>query len=235
MGRSFGSRILQDVKEIFEPEDTLHDSVPENEMVTGAEPHPTEGDTKGVPAFPHPLPGAHEYQGKTVTRPERVPVPPNEPYYAGGMAHGVHSPVHYGGRIAPRHHERRDQESEHEPVPEIGHYKIEPIPVYLTEPGAGVHPLAQASFRQVTVTQNADPVRAVDRNPQRTRLLLLNESANAARMRTGPNNDVGALLPASMTAYRELKTQEEIYFVTDTTATGNSVISIIEEFKIARD
>lgn len=232
MSRSFGARLLQDVKDLFEPEE-LQDSEPENQYVTGAAPHPSEGDpAHGIPAYPHPLPGGHEYPGHTVTVPEKVDVPPNKPYYGAGMAHGVKSPEHYDGRIAPKHEERHDQRGENQHPPKLGPYKLEPIPVYITERGAGVHPLEQASYAQKTVVQNADPVPLIERDPNRKRVLLLNESANAVRLRMGPNSDTGALLPANMTNYRDIYTQDQVWAVTDSTATGDAVISVILEYKI---
>lgn len=230
MSRSFGSRIMQ----LFEPEGTLHDSEPENQYVTGAESHPTEGDpAHGIPAYPEPLPGAHEYQGKEVVTRQRVDVPPNKAYYSAGMAHGVKSPEHHNGRIAPEHHERRQLEADNEAEPHIGHYKVDPIPVYITEPGAGLHPIDQASFRQLTVVVGADPQPIVERNPQRTRVLLLNETATGAnvRMLNGPNFASGALLPSGMTNYRDIKTKDQIWAVSDPAANTNAVISIIEEYK----
>lgn len=237
MGRSFGARIIQDIKTALEPDDNLQDSMPENEYVTGAENHPTEGTPKqGIPVYPKPLPGGHDYQGKKVTTHESVPIPPDKPYYAGGMAHGVKSPEHYHGRIAPQHHERRQQESEREHEPEIGHYKVDPIPVYITEPGAGVHPMAQASFRQVTVTLDADPIPIVERNPSRKRVLILNETAapGGVRLRNGPNTDNGAFLPGGTSRYQAIETQDQIWAVTDSLATANQVLSVIEEYKTAR-
>lgn len=235
MSRSFGSRIIQDIREVFEP-GTPHDARPENEYVTGAESHPTQGDpAHGIPAYPEPLPGGHAYRGKEVVTPERVAVPPDKPYYSAGMAHGVVSPEHHNGRISPPHNERHMLETEDETPPHLGPYKLEPIPVYITEPGAGVHPLKQASFRQVTVKKGGDPQPIVERNPGRSAVLLLNETATGGvRLLNGPNPSNGALLPAAMTSYREIETQDQVWAVTDPSATGDQVVSIIEEYKTAR-
>lgn len=236
MSRNFGSRIIREIRDALEPEDDLQDSMPGNEYVTGAAPHPSEGHPReGIPVYPDPLPGAHDYAGKDPVTPQHVPVPPDKPYYSQGMAHGVKSPAHHGGRIAPQHHERRGLETEREPEPEIGHYKIDPIPVYITEPGAGVHPLGQASFRQVTITLGANPVPIAERNPDRISVRILNESAagGTARLKSGPDSTIGSLLPAAMSSYLEIKTQEQLWAVSDSAATGNAVISVIEEYKIA--
>lgn len=368
MSRSFGSRLLQEVKQVFEPEDALHDSEPENEYVTGAAPHPTEGDpAHGIPVYPDPLPGGHEYQAKEVVTRQRVDVPPNKPYYSQGMAHGVKAPEHHNGRIAPKPHERHNLRGETEAEPQLGSYKLEPIPVYVTEPGEGVHPLNQASFRQITIVPGADPVPIVERNPSRTRLLILNEtppntqeinpatpaagtgfvytnntnspqgvltvratlttdatvlnrfimvtvkdaagnilwsavngnattasstiayngyvgatqqnsatgtftfplpgndgaippggtlsitsgafgagdqisgiaivfaaSGGGVRLKSGPISANGALLPGGTQSYRDIKTQDQVWAVADTNATVNQILSVIEEYKIAR-
>ena len=236
MARSFGARIVRDVQEFFEPNDALHDSEPENEYVGGTAPHPTQGDpAHGIPVYPDPLPGGHEYAAKEVVTPQRVDVPPPGPYYAGGMAHGVKSPAPHNGRIAPRGHERHEFRGETETLPETGHRKVEPIPVYITEPGAGIHPLAKTSFRQVTVVVGANPNAIVERNPQRVSVRFLNESAagGTVRLKNGPDSSVGAVLPAAMSSYLEIKTQEQIWAVSDSAATVNGVISIIEEYKQA--
>ena len=177
MGRSFGARIVRDIQELFEPDDALHDSEPENEYVGGAAPHPTQGDpAHGIPVYPDPLPGGHDYAAKDVVTPQRVNVPPPQPYYAGGMAHGVASPAPHDGRIAPKGHDQHAIRGENEAVPKVGRFKIDPVPVYITEPGAGVHPLSRASFRQISIVPGNDPVPIVERNPGRERILLLNET-----------------------------------------------------------
>lgn len=177
MARSFGARIVRDIQELFEPDGTLHDSEPENEYVGGAAPHPTQGDpAHGIPLYPDPLPGGHEYAPKEVVTRQRVDVPPPQAYYTGGMAHGVASPAPHDGRIAPKGHEQHAIRGENEAVPEVGRFKIDPVPVYITEPGAGVHPLSRASFRQISIVPGNDPVPIVERNPGRERVLLLNET-----------------------------------------------------------
>ena len=237
MARSFGARIVRDIQELFEPDDALHDSEPENEYVGGTAPHPAQGDpAHGIPVYPDPLPGGHEYAPKDVTQRQRVDVPPPQAYYTGGLAHGVKSPAPHDGRIAPKGHEQHSIRGENETVPEVGRFKIDPVPVYITEPGAGVHPLTRTSFRQVTVTLGTNPVPIVERNPDRVSVRLLNESAagGAARLKNGPDSSIGSVLPAAMTNYLEIKSQDQIWAVSDSAATVNAVISVIEEYKQAR-
>jgi len=227
MGRRFGSRGTVTAE-------------PENEYVTGAEPHPSEGNPEhGIPPYPEPLPGIHHYPEPEPVHDETLTVGPAKPYYSGGNAHGVRSPVRHGGRPAPRPEHRDAFRTEDEAITPEGRVRAEPIPVFIVNPSSGAKSISKASLRNVTVTMGADPVRIVERDDSRIEVRLLNETTGApVRMMEGPYGQVGkavgSLLPAAMSSYLHLPTEDEIWAVSDSTATANAVISIICTYKIAR-
>lgn len=225
MGRTFGSH---------------HAPLPENEVVDGAEPHPSEGSpVQGIPAFPAPLPGGHAYVVSAESKPVTLAVPPPEPYYAGGMAHGVQEPYSHDvdhkllGEFA--HMLREMFRAEPLMREEPGHKKLAPVPVYITESEAGVHPLSRVSTRQVIIVKGDDPAPLVARLRGRTSVRILVESAapGGIRLLTGPTGATGALIPAGTSRYVQFVTQDELWAVCDATAAGDMTVSVIEEYKIA--
>lgn len=225
MGRTFGSH---------------HAPLPENETVDGAEPHPSEGSpAQGIPAFPAPLPGGHEYVVSAEVHPVKLAVPPPEPYYAAGMAHGVQEEYSHDvdhkllGEFA--HLLREMFRAEPLMREEAGHKKLAPVPVYITESEAGVHPLSRVSARQMTVIRGADPIPVVARLRGRTSVRILVESAapGGIRLLSGPTGATGALLPAGTSRYQQFVTQDELWAVCDAASTGDMTVSVIEEYKVA--
>jgi len=89
-------------------------------------------------------------------------------------------------------------------------------------------------MRQVAVpAPGADPIVLVPRNPRRTAVSLLNESANPVRI-TGADLALagGALLPASMTSYKDFRTREQICAYQPAGNTGVANISVIDEYDV---
>ena len=174
---------------------------------------PSQGHGQGVPQFPEPLPGYHHYRDPDVVLPHQpLDVGPAEPYYYGGMAHGVPMQViHHGGRPTPRPEDRHQIEASRELVEEETEPAIDPVPVYIVERGAGARPLKRAALRQVTIeAAGADPQVLVPRNPHRSSVRLLNESSSPVRILYDLATIGGALLPANMSSYLEIDTEDEI-------------------------
>ena len=159
-----------------------------------------------------PLPGSHHYSDHVTAR-EHAPldVGPARPYYDQEMSHGVPVPPEHGGRPAPAEHERAalaaTRKAEHDelaPLPD-------PVPVYIVDSGGGARPLKRAAMRVVPMqAAGADPIVLVPRNPHRSSVRLLNESGSPVRLLYDLANTGGALLPANMTSYLEVDTEDEI-------------------------
>lgn len=199
--------------------------------------YPSEGDpSKGIPAYPEPLPGPHHYRDKPATEDEDLDVGPAKPYYEAGMAHGVPSEVHYGGRPAPTH-EARTHEAASNPV----EHELEddgapfPLPVYLVDgPGSGVHPMQRTSFRRPFVSPlGGAPIPLCDQDVSRKRVLFLNEGAantGNVRLSSGPTQELLAILPGGMASYLVLHSQDIIYAQADTGNATGSYVSVILEY-----
>lgn len=158
--------------------------------------------------------------------------------YRGMMAHGVPNDSETTGKRADEVQGHPNKPGKATP-PQHADVKVRPtpIPVYITEPEGGGDVFLSASPRAVTVPAIgiADASRLGGRNPKRNRIGLFNEHATVTvRLAQRPSdlvNGGGALLPAAMTSYIWLETQDEIYALT-TSAGGTAVtVSIIEEFE----
>ena len=203
--RSFGARVPGRPAHARPPRPAQPDP-----HVNGEEPPPGPGHpAQAIPKFPAPLPGTPEYR---VPDPspvvQQLDVGPAEPYYSGGLAHGVQMPeIPHGGRPAARPEDRHAFEVsallEHpEPLPDP-----DPIPVYVVERSAGNRPLAKAVFRRVPVMPGADPLVLVPRDLHRTSVRLLNEgSPGTERLVVAPANPAaGALYTYTMQSAGRLK------------------------------
>lgn len=213
-----------------------HQVPPTNEETVGTHPHPSEGHPEhGIPPYPDPLPGEHRYPDHEPVVPEKLDVGTARPYYTGGVAHGVRSPVVHGGRPAPHHHDRDYYRTEAEAFPEEGEWRGKPVPVEIVSAGSGTHNLQQAAFRQVGFQPGADPQILLERNDQRITAYVLNEtSSGGLRLKVGPTSEVGALLPPNQNRYFPLPTQDAVYAVCDPSANAEQLISVIEIFKTTR-
>ena len=174
---------------------------------------PGEGHAQGVPDFPGPLPGFHHYADHELVLPHRpLDVGPADPYYSKGMAHGVAlEEIHHGGRPTAKPEDRAGDAATRQLVEEETAPKVDPVPVYIVERGAGARPLKRAALRQVIVpAPGADPIVLAPRNPHRSSVRVLNESTNPVRLLADLAAIGGALLPANMTSYLEIDTEDEI-------------------------
>lgn len=191
---------------------------------------PGGGHAQGVPDFPDPLPGFHHYGEHELVLPHRpLDVGPADPYYYGGMAHGVATEeIHHGGRPTAKPEDRAAYAATRQLVEEEVAPKVDPVPVYIVERGAGARPLKRAALRQVPVpAAGADPIVLVPRNPHRSSVRLLNESGSPVRLTFDLTETGGALLPAAMTSYLEIDTEDEICAYLPAAASGSSPDSTV--------
>lgn len=174
--------------------------------------------------------GGHLVNAPTVpTRPE---VPPEADLFAPDslLLHGVYDPDTEPGFRTPPPDVSRAPRPDPEP-------KIEDaVPVYIVP--RPKRRTAGASPRRVAIPAAGNmPVRLFSENEERVGVSLLNESAtiirigetetDAANYSGGPSG--GAALPASMTSYLWIGTQDSLYAVADSGA-SELYLSVIEEF-----
>jgi hypothetical protein len=204
----------------------------------GSEKEHSPGRALGIPEFPQPLPGSDRYLVKDAAEPHQpLDVGPAKPYYSGGLAHGVPAPVEHGGRPTARHEDRAEIEASRREVRELTREPADPIPVYVVEKSGGTHPLQRAAFyRKQVPAAGGDPVMIVPKDPRRTSVRLLNEAAaggNIIRMHAEPGGAAtGPALPAAMTGYLEIDTQDEIWALTDAAGTGATFLSVISQYDV---
>ncbi len=196
---------------------------------------PAAGHETGVPTRRDALPGTHHYNAHEAVRGHPpLDVGPASPYYSGGMAHGVYAPPQHGGRPAPHHAERTMHEANVQALEHPEKTDHDPVAVYLVDdPGSGSKPLRRTSFQKKTVNASGgELIRIVGKDPHRHAVRLLNETSTAIRMTFDPGNpSMGAMLPASMSNYLEIKTQDDIWAIADSGNAGLAV-SIISEYNV---
>lgn len=194
-------------------------------------PDPSAGHAAGIPKPKPVLPGTHHYADPAPPAEHRpLDVGPAKPYYSGGMAHGVPAPPQHGGRPAPPDAEQLAARAREEAVLEEGK-SPDPVPVYIVQKGSGARPSTRAALRSVAIAAaGADPQVLVPRNPHRSKVRLLNESAVAVRITFDLTLSGGALLPASMTSYLEIATQDEICAYCPTG--GPALVSVIDQYDV---
>jgi len=193
---------------------------------------PSAGSAAGIPVFPEPLPGSDHYRPKQVIPDSTcLDTGPAEAYYAKGMAHGVPAPPVHGGKPAPDAAERHAIEAARAEKQQLARQPVDPVPVYIVETGGGTRPLKRAALRQVTVqAAGADPQEIVPRNPRRSSVRLLNESATVAvRLTFDLTTSGGALLPAAMTSYLEIDTEDQVCAYSTGAA---AAVSVIEQYDV---
>lgn len=194
-----------------------------------------------------PIPGGRDHLANYPTQEQKVPIPVPRPEFRGVMAHGV-EPEHHSA------HERAEAmrgPNDHKPLKP--HYagsgpgQPVPVPVYVVAERGGPRPLRTATTRRVLVPAlNADPIILCGKDFNRTTVRLMNDDATAIiRFSNDPTALVqdpatsgatvrtigGAKLPAAMSAYQPIETQDEIWGIVQA-ATGTAEISIIMETTI---
>jgi hypothetical protein len=213
---------------------------PDRSEEGGSRRQPSPGHGAGVPPFPGPLPGSHHYrEHETAAGHDMLDVGPAKPYYSGGMAHGVETDVHHGGRPSPKPGERTELEATRADTAREMGSPPDPVPVYIVKKGAGARPLTRAALLRRTVPAvGGDPFILVPKDPHRRTVQLLNESANKVRLTYDPTAQpaaapgTGALLPASMTSYLTIETQDEIWAWNEPGSSGTADVSVITSYDI---
>lgn len=191
-------------------------------------------DPRAVAPAPVPLPGGRVNITRHAEEHQTPDIGPPVPYFRGIMAHGVASRPHHpqaakAGRAASQATKAAD-------LPEPPAAEL-PVPVYIVPLAGGNRPLKKASAIRVPVpAAGAQPVPLCGRDLHRTRVQLLNESATVIRLVDGPTAQVtpggnGAALPASMTGYLPIDTQEAIYAIADSGA-ATLYVSVISEYTV---
>lgn len=196
-----------------------------------------KGHPAGIPDYPEPFPGEHNYPVPKAVVHKELDVGPARPYYSGGLAHGVESPPVHGGRIAPTDADRTAYEASDHAVPETDKMFLAPVPVEIVSGRSGLHPDEFAEFTRIMVPiAGSDPVPIVKADPNRIRVQMLNESTVAVRFNSRPVTQPpaapgnGALLPASMTSYLRINLQNDIWAQCEPGTSGPAFLSVILEY-----
>jgi hypothetical protein len=185
-----------------------------------------------------PIPGGEQHLTNAPTVRQLVPAPVSKPEHRGIMAHGMPPDTHTG-------HERGDAErgpnSHHATTPEPHHpdheasARVPPVPVVIVQEGRDVQTLRSSSHRRLVLpAAGGEPVRLVGRNSDREEVSLLNEDAThnirfASTIGDLNGPQAGTVLPATTSSYLRLKTQDELYAVSDDDSLP--AISVIEVFE----
>jgi hypothetical protein len=186
---------------------------------------------------PSPIPGGETHLVNHQTMRQLAPTPVPRPEFRGDMAHGVPPEKHSA-------HERaaamRGPNSAHDPRPVPPHepgpheHPVPPVPVTIVEQGRDTRPLRTSSHRRYQLPPaGSEAVRLVGRNSGRVDLLMLNEDpTHNIRFAQRPSEldqpNAGTVLPATTSSYLRIRTQDELYGVSDDDA--SPFISIIEVF-----
>jgi hypothetical protein len=193
------------------------------------------GMSKRVQGAPSPIPGGkdHILNPPTFRQKPEAPSPADFTDQPDQNAHGVPPETHTGatraqimrGKIAAK---RGDDQYYADPVP-----RPRPIPVVVVENQDDTSVYRAAVPRLLKASAGADPFPICGLDPDRVQVLLLNEdAANPVRFATTPADLVGgggALLPANMSSYLRLPTQDHLYGYSDL---GSAVtISVIQVFE----
>lgn len=191
------------------------------------------GMSKRVQGAPSPIPGGrnHILNAQTFRQRPEAPSPADFTDQPDQNAHGVPPESHNGDTRAQLMRGKRardfpDQFYTEVPTP------IRPIPVFVVENQDRGEVYRAAAPRQLKAPAGADPIPLCGRDPDRVQVLLLNEdAANAVRIAQTPadlGSNGGAILPANMSSYLRLTTQDHLYAFSPV---GSAMtISIIQVF-----
>lgn len=193
------------------------------------------GMSKRVQGAPSPIPGGkdHIINPQTFRQRPEAPAPSDFTDQPDQNAHGVPPSTHTGatraqimrGKLAAK---RGDDQYYTEPST-----PVRPIPVVVVESLADAAVYRAAVPRLLKAPAAADPFPICGLDPDRVQVLLLNEDpANGVRFATTPADLAGGgggLLPAGMSSYLRLPTQDHLYGYSPT---GSAVtISVIQVFE----
>lgn len=212
------------------------------------DPHSGEGRELGMSqrmqGEPSPIPGGAVHVVNAQTMRQHTPAPDAPAEIKPVNAHGVPP-----GTATTR--ERADLErgvnGHNPPAPHLepsGHRPPSPVPVYIVEMGddEGSYRSAAPHSFLAPAANSADPTHVCGRDATRRYVYLLNEdSTHACRIAQRPSDLQfdpvtsktigGGLLPAGMTSYLRLGTQDDLWIISVDTNTPR--ISVIQEFDTA--
>lgn len=205
-------------------------------------PDTPQGDDIGLSARQSPdgspIPGGRQHLVNEAVGYVKPDIPAFRPEFRGMMAHGVPPGP---GTAHDRAETMRGPNSTHDARPRHPQDhtppkpQFPPVPVIVVNDASETRPLRTSSHRRVSVPLSTtaapnDPVRLCGRNTNRSHILVLNEDqVNAARFSKEFSNlasGAGSVLPAKMTSYQKIETQDELYALAD--AGGAVIVSVIE-------
>jgi hypothetical protein len=210
-------------------------------LTQGVAPDSSEGREYGmsdrVQGAPSPIPGGKEHIVQSPALRHKVPAPAPDEFTDVPVdnAHGVAPGTHTG---LTRAQIVRGQLANQEPGPDQYYtpqaQPARPIPVYVVENEDKTPVYRSAAPRNIPIpATGGQPVSICGRDPKRVELLILNETNTTVRIGQTYNDasgGLGALLPASMTSYLKLKTQDTLYAMsTSSTAATLSVIQVFDQ------
>jgi hypothetical protein len=199
----------------------------------------TPGDERqeGIGAERH-IPGGRNHLANPPVLEQVVPVPEREyPFREAILAHGVPP----DGAHWPRDPRLSGGQRGTPPSAKPSEFQPIPVPVYIVERTGGRRSTAIADTRRFTVPgYSSEPILVCSDSPSRSLVQMLNEDSTH-NVRFGRLEDLtfdaqnnvitgGSRLPAGASGYTVLRTQAEIYAISETSSTA--VISVILESEL---
>lgn len=191
------------------------------------------GMSERMQGGPSPIPGGKVHITNANAMRHPVPTPDSREEISDQNAHGVPPASHTARERAEM---MRGSNSIKPQVPKYSHLpnRPEPVPVYLVEAGSGPEALRTSAPHHFTLNASTgETVRLCGKDPNRSRVLLLNESTSSdIRFGDSPGDLVGgggALLPWPMNSYLTMYTQDELWAIS--ADSGTPTISVIQEFE----
>lgn len=192
------------------------------------------GMSKRTQGVPSPIPGGRPHILNAPVHRQETPVPDARPEITDQNAHGV---PHGTATTRDRAEVERGPNTVHQDPPQHLPRSTNPppIPVYVVQDHNSAVFRSSAPHHFALPASTGDAVRLCGRDPNRVRVLLLNEDTSHdirfAKSVADLNNGGGALLSHLGTSYLQLTTQDELYALA--ADSGTPTISVIQEFEQA--
>lgn len=192
------------------------------------------GASSRMQGYPSPIPGGKVHITNAPSVRTTPPIPDARPEYHDANAHGVDPG---SATTRDRAEVMRGPNTVHKDAPKppkSGHVpdRPVPVPVYIVEEGSTEETFRTNAPRHITLNASTgEPLQLVGRDRNRSRVLLLNESASSdIRFAQAPSDLTGgggALLPWPSNSYLTLYTQDTLYAIS--ADSGTPKISVISE------
>ena len=213
-----------------------------DQITQGVDPDSPEGREYGmsdrVQGAPSPIPGGRDHISNAIAFRQQVPAPAPDEFtdLPVDNVHGVPPGSHNGysraelmrGKLAGR--KGPDQYYTEQPIP------IRPVPVFVVENQDKGSVIRSAAPRNIVIPlSGTTPVQICGTDPDRSEVMLLNESSTTGIRIGYTYNDVqaggGALLAAAATSYTRIPTQDTLYAVSTSASTAPtlSIINIYDQ------